>query len=83
MALLILGNADDTLQFFKGSRDGTVVRATPEQNPFQGTDVGKVSSPEVVDWDKDGINDLIVGNADGTLQFFKGSRRWRCREGDA
>jgi len=38
LALLILGNADDTLQFFKGSRDGTVVRATPEQNPFQGTD---------------------------------------------
>jgi len=71
---LLLGNADDTLQFFKGFRDGTVVRATPEQNLFQSIDVGKVSSPKVVDWDKDGINDLIVGNADGTLQLFKGSQ---------
>jgi hypothetical protein len=28
----------------------------------------------VVDWDKDGLDDLIVGNKDGTLHFFKGSR---------
>ena len=31
------------------------------------------SGPEVVDWDKDGVNDLIVGSAFGTLHFFKGS----------
>ena len=31
------------------------------------------SGPEVVGWDKDGVNDLIVGSAFGTLHFFKGS----------
>lgn len=41
---------------------GTLLRATPEQNPFHGVDVGRCSSPEVVDWDKDGVDDLIVGN---------------------
>jgi len=45
--------------------DGTVVRATLEQNPFEDIDVGSWSSPEVVDWDKDGVKDL---------QFFKGFR---------
>jgi len=45
-----------------------------EESPFHGIDVGSLSSPEVVDWDKDGLGDLIVGSDDGTLHFFRGSR---------
>jgi len=40
-----VGNYDGTLDFFKGSLDGTLAKATPDQNPFQGIDVGRFSSP--------------------------------------
>ena len=32
-----------------------------------------------MDWDGDGINDLVVGNMDGTLHFVKGSRAGKAR----
>jgi hypothetical protein len=32
---------------------------------------GSVATPNVVDWDGDGILDLVVGNSEGRLLFFK------------
>ena len=51
-----------------------IIRAGPEENLLHGIDVGtwrKYSSPEVVDWDKDGVKDLIAGKKDGT-HYYKG-----------
>jgi hypothetical protein len=34
-------------------------------------DVGQYSTPQIFDLDKDGKQDLIIGERDGTLNFFK------------
>jgi len=46
-------------------------KATPDQIPFQGIDVGLDSSLAALDWAGDGFNDLIVGNDGGTLDLFR------------
>jgi len=72
---LVVGNNHGTLDdFFNGSQDGTLAKATPDQVPFQGIDVGDHSSPAALDWDGDGFKDLVVDNNHGTLDFFKGSQ---------
>lgn len=43
-------------------------------------DVGKYAYPEVVDFDNDGKLDLIVGEQEGTIYFFKGDRVGSGRE---
>ena len=76
---LIVGSDGGTLHYFQGSRDGKLARAAPEQTPFHGIDVGVDARPEVVDWDGDGVNDLIVGNMDGTLYLVKASHDGKAR----
>jgi len=68
---LVVGNNNGTLDFFKGSQDGTLAKATPDQIPFQGIDVGLDSSLAALDWRGDCFNDLIVGNDGGTLDLFR------------
>ena len=64
-------NAD----FFRnmGERDGKVVlKNMGSMNPRKIS--GHTSSPTVVDWNKDGIPDLLVGSEDGHLYFMKNPR---------
>jgi len=68
---LVVGNNHGTLNLFKGSQDGTLGKATPDQIPFQGIDVDLDSSLAALDWDGDSFNDLTVGNDDGTLDLFR------------
>jgi len=68
---LAVGSNHGTLDFFKGSQDGTLAKATPNQIPFQGIDVGDHSSLAALDWEGDGFNDLILGNDGGTLDLFR------------
>ena len=67
---LILGNADGTLIFYKN-----VGGATPNfvfSNPvFQSIDVGNNAAPQIVDVDRDGKNDLLIGERSGVLNFYK------------
>jgi hypothetical protein len=67
---LILGNADGTLIFYKN-----VGGATPNfvfSNPvFQSIDVGNNAAPQIIDVDRDGKNDLLIGERSGVLNFYK------------
>ena len=40
-------------------------------NPFAGIDVGRISKPEMIDFDGDGDLDLLIGQAYGTIRTFR------------
>ena len=44
---------------------------TGAANPFNGVDVGNVSTPSFADLDGDGDLDAVVGEGDGTLNYFE------------
>jgi hypothetical protein len=56
-----------------GMRDGKTVLQW--QGPLSGaTLAGHTTSPTTVDWDRDGVRDLLVGAEDGFLYFMKNPR---------
>jgi len=56
-----------------GERDGKVIlKKIGAMNPRKIS--GHTSSPTVVDWNKDGIPDLLVGSEDGHLYFMENPR---------
>jgi len=74
---LLVGAADGTLGYFENVVPGTVPayapRVGPGVNPFDGIDVGDNSAPAFADVNRDGVLDLLVGEADGTLNYFQNS----------
>lgn len=71
---LFVGELDGNINYFEntGTRfSATFVQRTGISNPFNGVDVGGNSMPTFVDLDRDGDQDAIVGEADGTINFFE------------
>ena len=73
---LIVGESDGTLNYYKNT--GTTgnpayTLQSGNDNPFAGVsfDVGDISAPSWADIDGDGNLDLIVGEFDGTLNYYK------------
>ncbi len=43
----------------------------PVQYPYMGIDRGQASTPQIIDLDRDGLMDIVVGERLGILTFFK------------
>jgi hypothetical protein len=67
---LLLGNADGTLIYYKniGVTTPNFVFSSPN---FQSIDIGNNAAPQIVDVDRDGKNDLLIGERSGVLNYYK------------
>ena len=71
---LVVGGQDGTVHYFEnvGSAATPIfVERTGGANPFDGIDVGSVSSPHLGDVDGDGDFDLTVGNLGGIVRYYE------------
>tara|TARA_B100001057_G_C22825140_1_gene941092 strand:- start:1060 stop:2253 length:1194 start_codon:yes stop_codon:yes gene_type:complete len=69
---MILGDANGKLHFFEntGSTPANFVLAEVE---YKGLDVGYFASPQLVDLNRDGLLDLIIGEQAGTINYCENS----------
>ncbi|MFL5754653.1 MAG: FG-GAP repeat domain-containing protein, partial [Bacteroidia bacterium] len=73
---LFIGGYDGKLSYFENTAPvGTAAVFTFVSDYYvgflQGIDIGVAAYPNVIDLDRDGIKDLIVGEYNGTLNYFR------------
>ena len=69
----MVGEYDGTLNYFLNTGTANApafTQQTGAANPFDGIDVGELSTPTLADLDGDGDIDAVVGEWYGTLRFF-------------
>ena len=69
---MILGDANGKLHFFEntGSTPANFILAEVE---YKGIDVGYFACPQLVDLNRDGLLDLIIGEQSGTINYCENS----------
>ena len=71
---LLLGNADGTLIYYQNTaalgQPCNFVFAAPQ---YQGIDIGSNSAPQIIDVNRDGKMDLLIGERSGVLNYFENS----------
>lgn len=69
---LLLGNADGTLIYYQNTAGPGLpcnfVFASPQ---YQGIDIGNNSAPQIIDVNRDGKKDLLIGERSGVLNYFE------------
>ncbi|MFH1297268.1 MAG: T9SS type A sorting domain-containing protein [Bacteroidota bacterium] len=69
---LVIGLDDGTLAYFENRTPGSY---PPDFLPpvwkYQGIDVGEHSAPQLFDLDSDGLTDLIIGEKNGNLNYYR------------
>ena len=63
---IVAGGNTGALFTFRNNHDGSFTQLTAAANPFNGIDVGSFSSAGAVDYDNDGLMDLVVGMGGAT-----------------
>ena len=66
---MIIGDADGKLHFFENDGNIPANFSLSSPNFFQ-IDIGSFATPFIYDVNKDGLNDLIVGEQIGTINYF-------------
>jgi hypothetical protein len=66
-----IGNSDGTLSYYRNNGNGTFAKLIGANNPFNLVDIGSYSAPVFADLDKDGDQDLFIGESDGTINYYK------------
>ena len=69
---LMLGEENGQLYYFENTAGAgnTAIFNNPIPN-YQSIDVSQAATPQIIDVDRDGLNDLIIGNNNGFVYFYK------------
>ena len=67
---LIVGDADGKIHLFTNTGGGNFQLTTPN---YQNIDIGQFAQPQLIDVNRDGLTDLIIGEQDGTINFLPNS----------
>jgi len=69
---LLVGQDDGTLLYLENKNSGSI---PPEYYlpvfKYMDIDVGESSSPQIFDLDADGLNDLVIGEKNGNLNYYR------------
>ncbi len=65
---ILLGNSQGNLIYVENSQSGDL---TVTDENYAGIDVGMYSTPQIFDLDKDGKNDLIIGEKAGNINYYR------------
>jgi len=68
---LIIGEYYGELKYFKNTGTATSPCWTADNNLFLGIDAGSLSAPTFADLDGDGDLDLVIGEDNGGIKYFK------------
>jgi hypothetical protein len=69
---MILGNADGKLLYYRNTAGaGNPLNLILNQVNYQGIDIGNNSAPQIVDVDRDGLKDLLIGERAGNLNYYR------------
>lgn len=68
---ILCGNADGSLLLFINESSQDRIQFAPPLPHFQNIDVGDYSTPQYFDLDKDGRNDLMIGNRRGLIGYYR------------
>ncbi|MFC1734057.1 T9SS type A sorting domain-containing protein [candidate division KSB1 bacterium] len=69
---MIIGNGDGKLHYFVNiAAIGNPANFQLSQMNFQNIDVGAFSTPQLIDLDRDSLLDLVIGEKEGLLNFYK------------
>ena len=69
---MILGDANGKLHFFENT-GSTPVNFVLAEVEYKGIDVGYFACPQLVDLNRDGLLDLIIGEQSGTINYCENS----------
>jgi hypothetical protein len=68
---LVIGNSNGKLLYYINQGNGTNYNFTLQTDQLGGIDIGNNSAPQLFDLDKDGKLDLLIGNKNGTISYFR------------
>lgn len=69
---LIIGEDNGSLFFLKNNAGaGNPMQFDSPQYQYENIDVGQSSTPQIVDLDRDGLPDLVIGERNGNINYFK------------
>jgi hypothetical protein len=69
---MIIGDEEGKLHFFLNEAEpGAPAVFNLTQPNYKGIDVGESAKPNITDLNKDGLNDLLVGERSGTVRYYQ------------
>ena len=69
---MLVGNEDGTLFFYENTAgQGNTMNMVLRETFYFEIDVGNYSAPQLIDLNKDGISDLVLGERGGNLNYFQ------------